>query len=56
MAEGKIRIVYIYQNNAGKQVAWNVAIQNANGQYFIGLDSDDALYEDALSVLFPKMK
>ncbi|HDK1807516.1 TPA: glycosyltransferase family 2 protein [Escherichia coli] len=55
MAEGKIRIVYIYQNNAGKQVAWNVAIQNANGQYFIGLDSDDALYEDALSVLFPKI-
>ena len=46
--EAKIKIRYIYQENAGKQAAWNRAIQ-ANGELFIGLDSDDGLVPDSLN-------
>ncbi|SKC32434.1 Chondroitin synthase [Photobacterium piscicola] len=52
--EKKITIRYIYQKNAGKQAAWNRAVLNANGEYFIGVDSDDALMEDALGLFFDK--
>lgn len=37
-------IRYVKQENAGKQAAWNKAVGLANGKYFCGLDSDDALY------------
>lgn len=37
-------IRYVKQENAGKQAAWNKAVGLANGRYFCGLDSDDALY------------
>lgn len=47
--EAKIKIRYIYQENAGKQAAWNRAIQEANGELFIGLDSDDGLVPDSLN-------
>ena len=50
--ENKITIRYIYQENAGKQSAWNRAVLNANGKYFIGVDSDDALIEDSLALFF----
>lgn len=46
--EKKINIRYIYQDNAGKQAAWNRAISEAQGEYFIGLDSDDALIGHSL--------
>ncbi|AGH73263.1 glycosyltransferase family A protein [Edwardsiella piscicida] len=46
--EGKIKIHYIYQSNSGKQSAWNRAVQEASGEFFIGLDSDDELVESAL--------
>lgn len=46
--EAKINITYVYQDNAGKQAAWNVAVEKACGQYFIGLDSDDALNDNCL--------
>lgn len=48
ISENKINIRYIYQENAGKQAAWNRALQEAHGIYFIGLDSDDALAENSL--------
>ena len=50
--EGRVNIRYIYQNNSGKQAAWNNAVLNAKGQYFIGVDSDDALVDDSLSLFF----
>lgn len=53
-AENKITIRYIYQHNSGKQAAWNRAVLNANGKYFIGVDSDDALIEGALNLFFDK--
>ena len=48
ISEKKINIRYFYQKNSGKQVAWNVAMKESNGTYFIGLDSDDTLVENSL--------
>ncbi|EMF0715999.1 glycosyltransferase family 2 protein [Citrobacter freundii] len=50
-----INIVYFYRNNAGKQAAWNFAVSRAQGRYFIGLDSDDALFPRSLIVLKDKV-
>lgn len=41
--EQVLSIRYIKQANAGKQAAWNNAILNARGEFFCGVDSDDAL-------------
>lgn len=49
-SEGKIKIRYIYQENSGKQAAWNTGVLNSNGEYFIGVDSDDVLIFDSLRV------
>ncbi len=49
--ENKIKIRYIYQDNSGKQAAWNKAVENADGDYFIGLDSDDTLVADSINKL-----
>lgn len=49
--ENKVKINYIYQENSGKQAAWNLAVNKANGEYFIGLDSDDALVAGSIDKL-----
>lgn len=49
--ENKLNIKYIYQKNSGKQAAWNKAVENASGDYFIGLDSDDALVAGSINKL-----
>ncbi|CFB68809.1 glycosyltransferase family 2 protein [Yersinia enterocolitica] len=49
--ENKLKIKYIYQDNSGKQAAWNKAVENASGDYFIGVDSDDILVSDSISQL-----
>lgn len=49
--ENKLKIKYIYQGNSGKQAAWNKAVENASGDYFIGLDSDDTITPDSISQL-----
>ncbi|CNF02423.1 glycosyltransferase family A protein [Yersinia mollaretii] len=54
--ENKIKITYIYQNNSGKQAAWNTAVKNAEGEYFIGLDSDDALVAGSIDKLLSMHK
>lgn len=41
-------IVYIYQQNSGKHVAYNNALEHARGEYFICVDSDDILANDVL--------
>lgn len=46
--ENLIKINYIYQENQGKQAAWNTAIKHAKYDYFIGIDSDDAIIADGL--------
>lgn len=49
--ENRIKIRYIYQKNSGKQAAWNKAVENASGEYFIGLDSDDAFIPGSITKL-----
>lgn len=49
-------ITYIYTKNGGKQRAYNLAIEKANSEYFICLDSDDTLTEDALEKISKNMK
>ncbi|AJJ63144.1 glycosyltransferase family 2 protein [Yersinia aldovae] len=49
--ENRIKINYIYQSNHGKQAAWNNAVNNAEGAYFIGVDSDDALVAGSIDKL-----
>lgn len=41
-------IRYIYKENGGKHTALNVGIENAKGRFFIILDSDDWLVDNAL--------
>lgn len=43
IGEQVLNIRYIKQSNAGKQAAWNNAVLNAHGEFFCGVDSDDAL-------------
>ena len=50
-SENKIKIRYLYQENLGKQAAWNLAVKEAHGDYFIGLDSDDAMQTSVLKKL-----
>lgn len=46
--ENSIKIKYIYQNNQGKHVAFNNGVNNAEGELFFCVDSDDYLPENAI--------
>lgn len=46
----EINIKYTYQKNAGKHIALNNAIDNANGEFFLIFDSDDMCVENTLEV------
>ena len=41
-------ITYKYQTNKGKHIATNVAAQIAKGEFFITIDSDDSVKDNAL--------
>lgn len=45
-------IIYVYQENQGKHVATNRAVEMSRGKFFITLDSDDACTDDALEVFY----
>lgn len=47
--EERIRILYYKVKNGGKQRAINYALDKANGDLFLTIDSDDYLVSDALS-------
>lgn len=47
-AEGRITIRYFLQSNAGKHTAINLGVREAKGRYFIIVDSDDFLTDDAV--------
>lgn len=49
------KITYIYQENQGKHVAINTALKNINTQYFVTVDSDDFLEDDAIQIIFIKL-
>lgn len=46
--EGRLPIIYIFQENSGKHVAVNLAVEVAKGELFLVQDSDDVLLPDAL--------
>lgn len=47
----KIKINYIYKENGGKPSAYNVGLENAKGEIFLCVDSDDIISDDALMVI-----
>lgn len=54
----KFEIRYFEKNNGGKHTALNVGIENAKGEYFLIVDSDDILKPDSVSIIlseFAKM-
>jgi glycosyltransferase involved in cell wall biosynthesis len=46
--EGRLAIRYLQQRNSGKHVAFNHGVQEARGELFLTLDSDDACVPNAL--------
>lgn len=48
IAEKKISIRYFYQENSGKMAAHNFAVDAADSDLFLCLDSDDRLFETAV--------
>lgn len=48
--DDKINIRYYKQENAGKHIAINKALEEAQGEYIITIDSDDYLEKDAVEV------
>lgn len=51
MLEGRIPIHYLYKENGGKHRAINVGLQNASGELFFIVDSDDYLPERSLETI-----
>lgn len=49
--ENEIIIRYIFQKNAGKMQAHNNGVKNANGDFFVCVDSDDYLVDDAVEII-----
>lgn len=47
-AEADFPIRYVRQANGGKHVAWNRGLEEARGELFLGLDSDDGCVPEAL--------
>lgn len=47
--KGLINIRYLKQNNGGKHTAFNRAIEEANSEWFVCIDSDDPLVPDAIA-------
>ncbi len=54
--ENKIPIAYIYQENQGKHVAINTALNKASTLYFFTVDSDDYLKDNAIELILKKLE
>ena len=52
--ENIIQIQYHYQENQGKHVALNKAIDMADGEYFTSIDSDDEIKSNSFEILINK--
>ena len=50
------RIEVIHKSNGGVSNARNVAIEQANGEYLMFIDSDDIVSDDLCKVLFEMLK
>jgi glycosyltransferase involved in cell wall biosynthesis len=49
--EADFPIIYQYQANGGKHVAFNRGVQMASGELFLAIDSDDGFLPDALETM-----
>lgn len=49
--QSNIPIRYIYQTQSGKHLAWNRAVLEARGEFFLNIDSDDELLPSAATTL-----
>lgn len=49
--EKKVNIKYFKQNNQGKMIAHNKGLENAKGEIFVCLDSDDYLVSNAVEMI-----
>lgn len=49
-------IIYMYQVNAGKHVAFNRGVRECDTELFFCVDSDDCLTDDAISALLDRWK
>jgi len=54
--DNKIDIKYIYQENAGKMHALNVAYERINAELNVCVDSDDFLVDEAIDLILTKWK
>ncbi len=54
MQEHKIHIRYYKKSNGGKHSAYNYALEQAAGDWFLCVDADDCLADDAVSCIFEK--
>lgn len=52
----KMNVRYFYKNNGGKHTALNLGIRNAQGMFFVILDSDDIFSDDCLKFFYNKSK
>lgn len=50
-AEADFPVIYHYQENSGKHIAFNQAVQLARGELFLVIDSDDGFTPDALAAM-----
>ncbi|WP_051230466.1 glycosyltransferase family 2 protein [Epilithonimonas caeni] len=50
------RITYLYQENQGKHIAINTAINYCNTEYFGTVDSDDYLKDEAIEIIYEKLE
>ena len=53
--EEKLNIRYFKKENGGKHTAHNLALEKALGEWFLCVDSDDVLAQDAVSKLVEKV-
>ena len=49
--ENILKINYIKKENGGKQRAYNLAVENSEGELFICLDSDDKYIPEGLEII-----
>ena len=54
ISEGKIEIKYIIQENAGKHVAHNKAVELCDTELFVCVDSEDFLTNDAIEIILTR--
>ena len=53
--QSQFDITYYYQNNSGKHIAHNKAVELCDTQYFICVDSDDILEKNAVDIIYKSL-